>query len=390
MVKSFQFAQTPRIIFGNGTIAELPGIAKAYGNDILLVTGAGSFIHSKHGEYLLHTFEMTGVHYHHVSIAREPSPEMIDQTVIRFRDINIKLVVAIGGGSAIDAGKAISAMLGRSEPVKDFLEVVGNKEHPGTKVPFIAIPTTSGTGSEATKNAVISQIGTLGFKRSLRHDNFVPNIAIVDPELTVNCPPDITAASGMDCFTQLLEAYLSTKATPLTDALALDAIGKLKNALPKAWRMGHDIEARADMAYAAMLSGICLANAGLGAVHGFASSIGGMFIIPHGVVCGTLMASANAVTVKRLKEHQSGNAALQKYAELGKLFSGEEQKSHFYYIDRFIEMLAEWTETMNISRLGKFGIKQADLEKIANNTDIKNNPAKLSKEDLIGILEARL
>lgn len=390
MVKAFQFAQTPRIIFGNGTIAELPGIAKAFGNDILLITGAGSFMHSKHGEYLLHTFEMTGVHYHHVSIVREPSPEMIDQTVIRFRDVNIKLVVAIGGGSAIDAGKAISAMLGRSESVKDFLEVVGNKEHPGTKVPFIAIPTTSGTGSEATKNAVISQIGPLGFKRSLRHDNFVPNIAIVDPELTVHCPPDITAASGMDCFTQLLEAYLSTKATPLTDALALDAIGKLKNALPKAWRMGHDIEARADMAYAALVSGICLANAGLGAVHGFASSIGGMFIIPHGVVCGTLMAPANAITVKRLKEHQSGNAALLKYAELGKLFSGEEQKSQFYYVDRFVDILNEWTETMNIGRLGKYGIQHSDLERIVNGTDIKNNPSKLSKEDLMGILEARL
>jgi alcohol dehydrogenase class IV len=390
MVKAFEFARTPKVIFGNGTIAELPGLAKSYGNDVLLVTGAESFVHSKHGEYLLHTFEMTGVHYHHVSVVREPSPEMIDQTVIRYRDTNIRLVVAIGGGSVIDAGKAIAAMLGRFEPVKEFLEGVGNKDHPGTKVPFIAIPTTSGTGSEATKNAVISQIGLLGFKKSLRHDNFVPDVAIVDPELTLHCPPDITAASGMDCFTQLLEAYISTRATPITDALAFDAIGKIKNALPKAWRMGQDIEARSDMAYAALISGICLANAGLGAVHGFASSIGGLFIVPHGIVCGTLMASANAVTVKRLKEHNSSHTALLKYAELGKLFSGEEQKSQFYYIDRFIEILAEWTETMNISRLGKFGIKRTDIDKIVNVTDIKNNPVKLGKDDLAEILETRL
>jgi alcohol dehydrogenase class IV len=281
-------------------------------------------------------------------------------------------------------------MLGRTESVHDFLEGVGTKVHPGTKVPFIAIPTTSGTGSEATKNAVISQIGPLGFKKSLRHDHFVPDIAIVDPELMLECPPDITAASGMDCFTQLLEAYLSPKATPMTDALAFDAIGKLKNALPKAWRMGQDIEARSDMAYAALASGICLANAGLGAVHGFASSIGGLFVVPHGVVCGTLMAPANAVTVKRLKLHNSSHPALFKYAALGNLFSGEEQKSQFYYIDRFIEILTEWTETMNISRLGKYGIKHSDFDKIVSMTDVKNNPIKLNKEDLIEILEARL
>lgn len=389
MVKAFQFAQTPKIFFGNGMLAVLAGLAKAYGNDILLVTGAGSFMHSKHGEYLQHTFEMTGVHYHHVAVRREPSPEMIDQVVIRYRDTNIRLVVAVGGGSAIDAGKAISAMLGRTESVKDFLEGVGTKDHPGIKVPFIAIPTTSGTGSETTKNAVISEIGPLGFKKSLRHDNFVPDIAIVDPELTLHCPPDITAASGMDCFSQLLESYLSTKATPMTDVLAFDAIGKLKTALPRVWRMGQDIESRSDMSYAAMISGICLANAGLGAVHGFASSIGGLFNIPHGVVCGTLMAQANNITVRRLRD-QNSNPALSKYAALGKLFICEEQKSQFYYIDRFMEIMTEWTETMNINRLGKYGIKNSDIDKIVSITDVKNNPFKLEKEDLIEILESRI
>ena len=390
MVKAFQLAQTPRIIFGNSKLADLAGLAKLYGNDILLVTGVGSFMNSQHGDYLQRTFEMTGVQYHHISVMREPSPELIDQVVIRYHDVNIRLVVAIGGGSAIDAGKAISAMIGRSESVKEFLEGVGTKDHPGTKVPFIAIPTTAGTGSEATKNAVISEIGTLGFKKSLRHDNFVPDIAIVDPELTLQCPPDITASSGMDCFTQLLESYLSNKATPITDALAIDAIGKLKNALPKAWRMGEDIESRSEMSYAALISGICLANAGLGAVHGFASSIGGLFNVPHGVICGTLMASTNAAIVKRLKNQNTSNPTLLKYAELGKLFTGEEQKSQFYYIDRFVEILAEWTETMNLNKLGKYGIKSSDITKIVAVTDIKNNPIKLGKEDLVEILEARL
>lgn len=365
-------------------------MAKSYGNDVLLVTGAHSFMNSKHGEYVLQTFAMTGIHYHHVVVSREPSPEMVDQTVIRHRDANIRLVVAIGGGSVVDAGKAISAMLGRTESVTEFLEGVGSKTHPGTKVPFIAIPTTAGTGSEATKNAVISQVGIMGFKKSLRHDNFVPDIAIVDPELTLQTPPDVTAASGMDCFTQLVEAYLSNKPTPFTDALALDGITTLKNALPRAWKWGQDLEARSGMSYAALVSGICLANAGLGAVHGFASSIGGLFTIPHGVVCGTLMAPANAITVKKLREQSDNSSALGKYSILGKLFSGEEQRSQDYYIDYIINLLWEWTEMMAIPRIGKYGIGTDDFDRIISLTDVKNNPVKLENDDLREILEARL
>ena len=186
MVKAFQLSQPQKIIFGNGKIADLSALAKLHGNDVLLVTGKSSFIHSKHGEYLLNTFDFTGIRYHHVSISREPSPEMIDHAVIRYRGDNIKLVIAIGGGSVIDAGKAISAMLYKREPVSSFLEGIGTLVHPGTKIPLIAIPTTSGTGSEATKNAVISQVGKNGFKRSLRHDHFVPDIALLDPELSLN------------------------------------------------------------------------------------------------------------------------------------------------------------------------------------------------------------
>lgn len=390
MVKSFLFSRTPKILFGVGKIAELAGIAKTYGNDVLLVTGARSFSSSKHGEFVLHTFDMTGIHYHHVTIPGEPSPEMIDQAVIRNSNNNIKLVIAIGGGSVIDAGKAISAMLGRTESVLEYLEGVGKREHPGTKVPFIAVPTTAGTGSEATKNAVISRIGTMGFKKSLRHDNFMPDSAIVDPELTLQTPPDITAASGMDCFTQLVESYVSDKSTPFTDALALDALAVLKNALPRAWKWGQDLESRNGMSYAALVSGICLANAGLGAVHGFASAIGGMFTVPHGVVCGTLMASANSMNVMRLREQPVTPVALNKYAILGKLFSGEELKDSNYQIDYFLQTLTDWTEMLNISKLSKYGIKEADINKIVDQTDIKSNPVRLSHEDLREILDVRI
>ncbi len=390
MVKSFLFARTPKIIFGNGKLAELPGLAKSFGGEVLLVTGASSFSNSKHGDYLLNTFEVTGIRSHHINISREPSPEMIDQAVIRYRGVSIQLVIAIGGGSVIDAGKAISAMLNKAELVSEFLEGIGTKEHSGTKVPFIAVPTTAGTGSEATKNAVISRIGKGGFKRSLRHDNLVPDIAIVDPELTYHCPPEITSASGMDCFTQLVEAYLSDKASSFTDALALEGIRSLTNSLLRACKWGQDIEARAGMSYAALLSGICLTNAGLGAVHGFASSLGGMYNIPHGIVCGTLMATANTINVRNLRETAPNHIALTKYAELGRMISAQEGNSNKYYVDAFLDKLHKWTETLNIARLGKYGVKAEDFDKIVAVTEVKNNPVKLSSDELKEILHARV
>jgi alcohol dehydrogenase class IV len=390
MVKPFVLARTPQIIFGVGKIAELPGLARSFGNDILLVTGKNSFSHSKFGEYLLHTFEMTGLQYHRIVISCEPSPDMIDQAVIRNRLNKINLVIAVGGGSVIDAGKAISAMLNKTESVKNYIEGIGNKEHSGIKVPFIAVPTTSGTGSEATKNAVISQIGPNGFKRSLRHDNFIPDCAIVDPELTLLCPPELTAYSGMDCFTQLVESYLSEKALSLTDALALDGLKYIKHFLIRAYRFGQDIEARSGMSYAALLSGITLANANLGTVHGFASSLGGMFTIPHGVVCGTLMGSVNRLTVEKLKKNGQNSVALSKYVTLGKLFIEKEAKTDDWYIDAFLDLVDEWTELLNIPCLSKFGIVPDDINKIVSLTDSKANPVKFEKDDYIKVLESRL
>jgi alcohol dehydrogenase class IV len=390
MVKSFIFARSPRIIFGFGNIAELPGIAKAIGGDVLLVIGKSSFINSKYGEYLTHTFEMTGIRYHKVIVNTEPSPEMIDQAVIGNQSKKIGLVAAVGGGSVIDAGKAISAMLGKGESIMNYLEGVGNKEHPGTKIPFIAVPTTSGTGSEATKNAVISHIGPNGFKRSLRHDNFMPDYAIVDPELTLHCPPDITAYSGMDCFTQLVEAYVSGKANVITDALALDGLKYIKQSLLRAYRLGQDIEARTGMSYAALISGITLANANLGAVHGFASSVGGLFPVPHGVVCGSLMGITNRVTVGKLRQNENNMGALEKYAALGKLFAEKENKTEEWYVDAFLDIIDKWTEMLAIPKLSEFGIKRMDISKIATCTDSKSNPMKLTTEDYIAILENRI
>jgi alcohol dehydrogenase class IV len=331
-----------------------------------------------------------GISQHHITVASEPSPALIDDTVKRYRDAAIDVVAAIGGGSVIDAGKAISAMLCIAGSVKDYLEVVGAKEHPGTKTPFIAVPTTSGTGSEATKNAVISEIGTNGFKRSLRHDNLAPDIAIVDPELTLKCPPYITAAAGMDCFTQLTEAFLSVRSNEYTDALALEGIRSVHRSLARSFTAGDDIEARSDMSFAALTSGICLANAGLGAVHGIAGVTGGMFDIPHGVTCGTLMAVANEINIREMRKTNPKNPALKKYAALGKMISGIQGKDDDYYADNFIEYLHDMTEKLSLPRLSRYGITSPDIPVISRLTDVKNNPVRLTEENIAEIIERRL
>jgi alcohol dehydrogenase class IV len=312
--------------------------------------------------------------------------EMIDQAVSRFRDTPVDVVVGIGGGSVLDAGKAISAMLFKTESVEDFLEGVGTREHPGTKVTFIAVPTTSGTGSEATKNAVISKTGVNGFKKSLRHDQFVPDVAIVDPALTVECPVEITVACGLDCFVQLTEAYLSTGANPFTDALAIEGLKAVKKSLVKCVVDGSDIEARTEMAFAALTSGICLANAGLGVIHGFASSLGGMVDIPHGVICGSFMAISNELNVRELRKCCDGQVALKKYAELGRLFLDQAGQTDDYYIDGFISTLYHLTSEFKLPGLKQYGVNDSDLERICRETFMKNNPVNLSFDNLMEIM----
>ncbi len=357
-------------------------MAVQYGQKILLLTGKRSFLTSEYSERLFRDLKDKGIEYAVLSVTGEPSPDIIDNASKSFRNEGIKLVIGIGGGSVIDAGKAISAMIGRTESVTEFLEGVGIKKHPGDKLPYIAVPTTSGTGSEATKNAVISSVGSNGFKRSLRHDNFVPDIALVDPLLTLNCPKDITATSGMDCFTQLIEAYLSDKSNEYTDALAVEGFKAIKTSLKRSYSDGEDLEARAGMSFAALTSGICLANAGLGAVHGFASSIGGMYNIPHGLICGTLMAKSNEVNIRELRKTYKNSVALKKYANLGELFLDENCKTESYYIDGFIQYLNKLADYMNLVGLKTFGLGDTDIGLICSGTDIKNNPVALSSENL--------
>ena len=386
MITPFTFGTTPQLYFGTGKFSVLPSAIRTFGTKALVVTGARSFMRTHHGQNLLQQLNDQGVQAKQYSIPKEPTPTIIDEAVQEFRSLNAHCVVAIGGGSALDAGKAISAMLPLMEGVKDYLEGVGTKTHPGSKFPFIAIPTTSGTGSEATKNSVISETGEAGYKRSLRHNNFVPNIAIVDPLLTSGCTPETTASSGMDAFTQLLESYLSTTASPITDSLALEGLQRVARSLLNVYRDGNDIEARSDMSLAAYLSGITLANAGLGLVHGFASSIGGYFDIPHGVICSTLMEGANRMSVKKLRTEKSNAEALKKYAEVGRMFTNTNDRTEGYYTDLLLDTIGSLSTVMKTPRLSDFGVTLRDVEKIIRATDNKNNPVPLNKEEMSEVL----
>jgi len=366
----------------------LPSAAKSFGSKILLITGTRSFPSSTDSLDPLEQLNARKMSVEDFTIEKEPSPGVIDHAVKTFFAFEPNVVVAIGGGSVLDAGKAISAMLPLNEAVKPYLEGVGKKPvHPGVKIPFIAVPTTAGTGSEATKNAVLSEVGRRGYKKSLRHNNFVPDIAIVDPVLTISCPPSITASSGMDAFTQLLESYLSTKANPVTDALAYEGLKRVSFSLMQAYHNGTDLEARTNMALASYISGITLANAGLGLVHGFASAIGGYFEISHGVICSSLILASNKVMIRKLRSEKSASNALIKYALVGKMFSRSEDKSDEYYVDLLLSVMETWTKEMNIPTLSEGGITKKDLEKISVASDNKNNPVALSKDEMIEVLE---
>lgn len=388
----FAFARIPDIHFGPGTLSMLPQLIRRYGRRALFVTGSASFVRSERHDRLMEKLAETGIEVLHVPLSGEPSPDFVDTTAAQFRDACVGCVVGIGGGSPLDAGKAISAMLPQDGSVVPFLECVDTRKHDGRKIPYIAVPTSSGTGAEATKNAVLSSVGPEGYKSSLRHDNFVPDIAVVDPELMLSCPPDVTAACGLDALTQLLEAYVSSKASPMTDALALSGLEHVSAGFLPAFENGaNDLVARSHMAYAALLSGIVLANAGLGVVHGFAAPIGGFFPIPHGVVCGTLIGAATQANVDAMRlDPAKHRLALEKYARVGALLSGKPTLTIEAGCAQLLETLEDWIEATRIAKLSAYSVTRADFQRILDKSNNKNSPVTLDRARMQSILEMRL
>lgn len=387
----FSFISPKNIIFGPGTIARLGGVAAGFGKKALLLRNRSLIKQNEQWKSICQSLDASSIKYHTLEIHGEPSPELIDGTVQEFGKTGIETVIAIGGGSVIDAGKAVSAMLLTGGSVADYLEGIGTKKHPGTKVPFVAVPTTAGTGSEASANTVLSRIGARGFKKSLRHRNLVPDAALVDPALALSCPAMVTSACGMDAFTQLLEAFVSPKASPFTDALVESAFPYVRDCLvPAAAGGSNDITMRAGMAYAALVSGIALANAGLGVVHGLASSLGSRFSVPHGVVCGTLVCKASEITIAVLKKSDLRHPALVRYARAGAIISGKKTALTGDGCTALLQTIGAWTKILKLPQLSEFGLTRASVDKIAAENVNRDNPVSLSSGQITEILCSQL
>lgn len=391
----FSIARLPRIEFGSGSLAKVSTICAAYGKRVLLVTGSRSFEQSEHWDKLATQLQAQQIHWRHTRVSGEPSPTLIDELVREFAAERIDVVLGIGGGSVLDAAKAIAGLLQVGHSVMDYLEGVGPElVYAGPAVPLIAVPTTAGTGSEATKNAVLSVAGPEGFKKSFRHDKLVAEYAVVDPDLLATCGPALIAANGMDALTQLIESYVSLRANVMTDALAISGLRAARDGL-LAWYdnpVGAHA-AREQMAYAALLSGITLAQVGLGSVHGLASPLGAFYPIGHGVVCGTLVAAATEVNITTMLEREADNPALAKYARLGEVLCQRRHASADAARQALVALLKDWTARMQLPRLGEFGVAAAGLEHVVANargSSMKTNPIVLTDTEIAAVLRMRL
>lgn len=392
---SFSVAKLPRVEFGRGSFAQIPFILKQYGSNVLLVTGSHSLQQQSQWPWLIDALKVDGFEWQQVVISGEPSPQLIDEIVGANHSQNFDVVLGIGGGSVLDAAKAIAGLLKPGNSVMDHLEGVGpERSYIGPSTPFVAVPTTAGTGSEATKNAVLSLQGEGGFKKSFRDDKLVAEYAILDPVLLTGCSPELIAGNGMDALTQLLESYVSTKANPFTDALAISGLTMVRDSLVEWYQKGDDAEeAQENMIYAAWLSGVTLAQVGLGSVHGLAAPLGAFFPIPHGIACGSLVAQATKINIEAMAERDNQNRALKRYADIGRLFSRKHHQTDEEAQQMLIEQLSEWTEKLQLPALSRYGITESSLTNLVENcrgSSMKTNPIVLTDEEVIELLSSRL
>jgi alcohol dehydrogenase class IV len=382
---SFEFATAARILFGEGRVREAGTIAAELGVHALLVeSGSGR------AAPLVALLHEHGVATTSLHVTGEPTTTLVEEGVERARHAECDLVIAFGGGSVIDAGKAVAALITNREPLIEYLEVVG-RGRPLTErsVPMIAIPTTAGTGAEVTRNAVL-MVEESRVKVSLRSPFMLPAVALVDPELTYSLPPDVTASTGLDALTQCLEPFVSPFATPLTDAVAREGMRRASGALHRAVQHGDDMDARTDMAIASLCGGLALANAKLGAVHGFAAPLGGMFPIPHGETCARLLAPVVEVNVRALRARAAGSPALARYDEAARILTG----SPTARAEDAVAWLRELVDELHVPRLGAYGVTGADVPRVVEParraSSMQGNPITLTDDELGEILRAAL
>jgi alcohol dehydrogenase class IV len=398
-VSAFSLGRLPRVELGRGRIERLPDLVAGRGRHALLVTGSTSFRATPRWDRLLAALAARGVATDDLVVTGEPSPTLVDEAVTRLGPAGIDVVVGIGGGSVLDAAKAVAGLVPSGRSVMDFLEIVGRGlQYEGPALPLVAVPTTAGTGSEATKNAVLSVPGPGGFKRSFRDDRLVAEVAVVDPDLLDTCPRALIAADGMDAVTQLLEAYVSAGAGPFTDALALAGLEAARDALLP-WHergpgAGDETAAFRDrMAWAALASGICLAQAGLGAVHGLAAPLGAALPVPHGAACGAVLAPATAANVRALRDRAPYSPALARYARAGRILLDAPTAGDAVALTGLVTLLAEWTARLELTGLGAYGLTAGMVGSIvadARGGSMRTNPIALDDEELAGILTAAM
>jgi alcohol dehydrogenase class IV len=382
----FEFATAGRIVFGAGVVADLPSIVQSFGSSAFVVTGR----HPERHAATLETLRVAGVTCEVWSSSGEPTVPVVGDGVARLRACAARVVVAIGGGSVIDAGKAVAALAANDGDAGDYLEVVGKgRALVAAPVPLVAVPTTAGTGSEVTRNAVLG-VPEHGIKVSLRSPLMLPRVALVDPDLSIDLPPAITASTGLDALTQLIEPYVSSKANPLVDALCVAGIARAAGALRVVYGDGRHRAARADMALASLFSGMALANAGLGAVHGFAAPIGGRFAAPHGAVCASLLPHVCAANLRAMASRQPAHPARARYDHIARLVTGRADAT----ASDGVEWLAELVADLAIPGLRAYGVGVSDVSALVEHasraSSMKGNPIVLSADELAAVLEAAI
>lgn len=381
---SFSFATASRIIFGDGSLSQARDIIKSYGKRVLIVVGTSS----KRADPLLNQLDDAETVL--FSVATEPTIPLIEDGVRVAKTLDAQVVIGFGGGSVIDAAKAIAALATNAGQPLDYLEVIGKGQKlENLPLPFIAIPTTAGTGSEVTKNAVLSS-PEHRVKVSLRSDAMLANVALVDPELTYSVPRSVTATTGMDALTQVIEPFVSHLANPITDGFCREAIMRGGQAIHRVYQNGQDAEARHDMALVSLLGGLALANAKLGAVHGFAGVLGGMFNAPHGGICAALLPPVMRTNMQALSERDPDNPILGRFDEIGKMLTGDSSAT----AADGIAWLEETVKLLEIPSLGTYGIAETDfatiIAKSRNSSSMKGNPLVLTDDELMAILKAAL
>lgn len=382
----FTFQTPTQIVFGRDSAQRLPELAAALGRAPLVVTGA----HPDRHQALLDALAQAGLAVTVQAVAGEPSLETAAAGARLARECGADVVIGLGGGGALDTAKAVAALAVNTEDIFRYLEVVGDGQ-PLTvpPLPTIAVPTTAGTGAEATANAVLT-VPDKRVKVSLRSPMMLPDVAVVDPLLSASMPPAVTAATGLDALTQLLEAFVSVKANPMTDALCREGLRRAAWALAAAYEDGGHLAAREDMALASLFGGMALANAKLGAVHGFAAPLGGLFGAPHGQICASLLPFVTAANIRALQNRAPDSPSLTAYAEAAALLTGLAKASP----EDGVAWLAALCGRLGAPSLAQLGLAAADVplvvEKAAQASSMKGNPVELTREELADILTAAL